>query len=70
MSIVRAIDADPKKQSIVRSMAKLCEELRVVIISEGVETALERDALSDVGCDLLQGYLFARPDRGFPVPRW
>ena len=70
MSIVRAIDADPKKQSIVRSMAKLCEELRVIVISEGVETALERDALSDVGCDLLQGYLFARPDRGFPVPRW
>lgn len=70
MSIVRGIDTEGKKQSIVRSMARLCDELGVAVISEGVETPAERSTLADLGCDLLQGYLFARPDRGFPVPRW
>ena len=70
MSIVRDVDTDVKKQSIVRSMAKLCGELGVLAITEGVETPAERSTLSELGCDLLQGYLFARPDRGFPAPRW
>lgn len=70
MSIVRGVDTDVKKQSIVRSMAKLCGELGVLAITEGVETPAERSTLSELGCDLLQGYLFARPDRGFPAPRW
>lgn len=34
--------------------------------AEGVETTGERDALVDLGCDLLQGYHFAKPGRGFP----
>lgn len=70
MSLIRGIDADPKRQSIVRSMKKLCDELDVVVVSEGVETAAERDMLLSLGCDLLQGYLFARPERTFPMPQW
>jgi EAL domain-containing protein (putative c-di-GMP-specific phosphodiesterase class I) len=70
MSIVRNVDTDTKKQSIVRSMAKLCGELGVLAITEGVETPAERSTLSELGCDLLQGYLFARPGRTFPSPQW
>jgi EAL domain-containing protein (putative c-di-GMP-specific phosphodiesterase class I) len=36
------------------------------IIAEGIETIEERDTLVALGCDLLQGYLFARPGRPFP----
>jgi EAL domain-containing protein (putative c-di-GMP-specific phosphodiesterase class I) len=70
MSLVRHVDAEPRKQSIVRSMATLCGELGVLAITEGVETPAERDTLCELGCDLLQGYLFARPDRPFPAPSW
>jgi EAL domain-containing protein (putative c-di-GMP-specific phosphodiesterase class I)/ActR/RegA family two-component response regulator len=70
MSLVRGVDADPRLQSIVRSMKSLCDELGVRVVAEGVETAPERDMLAELGCDLLQGYLFARPDRGFKVPKW
>jgi EAL domain-containing protein (putative c-di-GMP-specific phosphodiesterase class I) len=35
-----------------------------------VETKAESEVLSKLGCDIQQGYLFARPERGFPVPRW
>jgi EAL domain-containing protein (putative c-di-GMP-specific phosphodiesterase class I) len=33
------------------------------VITEGVETQGERDAIAGTGCDLMQGYLFARPSR-------
>jgi EAL domain-containing protein (putative c-di-GMP-specific phosphodiesterase class I)/ActR/RegA family two-component response regulator len=70
MSLVRGIDADPQRRAIVRAMRDLCAELGMLVVSEGVETAAERDVLADLGCDLFQGYLFARPERGFPAARW
>jgi EAL domain-containing protein (putative c-di-GMP-specific phosphodiesterase class I)/ActR/RegA family two-component response regulator len=70
MSLVRGIHADSRLQSIVRSMKSLCDELGVCVVAEGVETAAERDMLAELGCDLLQGYLFARPERGFKTPKW
>jgi EAL domain-containing protein (putative c-di-GMP-specific phosphodiesterase class I) len=70
MSLVRGIDTDVRLQSIVRSMKNLCDELGVGVIAEGVETARERDMLAELGCDLLQGYLFAKPGRGFCAITW
>jgi EAL domain-containing protein (putative c-di-GMP-specific phosphodiesterase class I)/ActR/RegA family two-component response regulator len=70
MALVRGIDADSRRQSIVRSMKQLCDELGILVIVEGVETPEERDTLADLGCDLLQGFLFASPGRGFDPPRW
>jgi len=42
----------------------------VVTVLEGVETAAERGALVRLGCDVFQGYLFGRPERGFRAPNW
>lgn len=68
MALVRDIDKSPTKQRLVRSFAQLCAELDIVLITEGVETEAERDALAAVGCDLMQGYLFAKPGLPFPTP--
>jgi len=66
MSLVRGIDASARKASIVRSMLTVCQrELGTYVVCEGVETEAERDTLTELGADLLQGYLFARPQRGF-----
>jgi len=70
MSLVRGIDGDTRKQAIVRSMCRLCEELQILVVAEGVEKPEERDTLAAVGCELLQGYLFARPERGLAAPRF
>jgi EAL domain-containing protein (putative c-di-GMP-specific phosphodiesterase class I) len=51
-------------------MKRLCDELGVTVIAEGVETEAERDTLATLGCDLLQGYLFGRPFRGFAPASW
>jgi EAL domain-containing protein (putative c-di-GMP-specific phosphodiesterase class I) len=61
MSLVRDIQAHPTKQKLVGSMASLCRDLGMRLVVEGVETIDERQALLELGCDLMQGYLFARP---------
>ncbi len=66
MSLVRGVDASPRKASIVRSMIAVCtRELGTGLVCEGVETEAERDTLLQLGAGLLQGYLFGRPDRDF-----
>jgi len=61
MSIVRDIDRLDTKRKLVESMAKLCNEMNIALVAEGVETVAERDTVVSLGCDLLQGYLLARP---------
>ena len=70
MSLVRDVDRDRKKEAVVRSMTSLCKDLGMLVVAEGVETVGERDALVEIGCDLLQGYLLAKPGRPFPAFVW
>ena len=47
-------------------MISVCrKELGTIVVCEGVETKEERDTLESLGADLLQGFLFARPERQF-----
>lgn len=61
MDLVRHIDTSRPRQAIVRSLVRLCEEMSIQVIAEGIETAAERDFLHDTGIHLMQGYLFAKP---------
>jgi EAL domain-containing protein (putative c-di-GMP-specific phosphodiesterase class I)/CheY-like chemotaxis protein len=65
MSLVRDIDRHATKRRVVAAIASLCRELGSRVVAEGVETEAERKACIDSGIDLLQGYLFAKPARGF-----
>jgi EAL domain-containing protein (putative c-di-GMP-specific phosphodiesterase class I) len=67
MSLARGVDANPTKQGVIRSMAGLCREMGMLVITEGVETVAERDTLLQLGCLLFQGYLFGKPGRPFPT---
>jgi len=61
MDLTRALDSRPRSRAIVQSLMRLCEELGIAVIAEGVETPGERDALLDCGITRMQGWLFARP---------
>jgi EAL domain-containing protein (putative c-di-GMP-specific phosphodiesterase class I) len=67
MALVRDVHKAPTKQKIIRSIVRLCQDMGKKIIAEGVESIEERNLLIELGCDLLQGYLFARPGRPFPT---
>ena len=63
MTLVRDVDRSSVKQKLVASMTSLCRDMGLLTVAEGVETQAERDALIHLGCDLLQGFYFARPSR-------
>jgi len=44
----------------VRSIVDLAEHLGLIVIAEGVETATQRERLIAFGCELGQGFLFAK----------
>jgi len=69
MSLVRGVDSCAPQRHIIRSTVQLCRALGAEVIAEGVETAAERDSLLELGCDLLQGYLFAKPSPTLAVPK-
>lgn len=68
MSLVRDLDKHPMKQHLIRSIAALCRDGGTKVIAEGVETEVEAGLLVELGCDLLQGYLIARPGLPFVDP--
>ncbi len=52
---------NPAHAAIVRSVVDLGHNLGFQLVAEGVETADVLDVVAGTGCDLVQGYYFARP---------
>ena len=61
MGLVRGIEGSRPRQAIVRGLMRLCEDLGIRVIAEGIETTAECEVLAEEGVRLMQGYLFARP---------
>lgn len=70
MDLIRNIDSDRARRSIVRAIVAMAKDLGITLIAEGIETVGEYEALRDLGIDLLQGYVIARPGfMSLPAPR-
>jgi len=61
MDLIRNVDTNRARQAIVRNLVRLCEDMGIQVVAEGIETPAERDFLFDAGIRLMQGYLFAKP---------
>ena len=68
-SLVHKAHRDPNKLAVLRGLVGFSRQCGVTSLAEGVETSEELNALRAVGVDLVQGYLLARPDDGWPQPR-
>ncbi len=62
MPLVRGLDADPVRRSIVAGALGIAAELGIAAIAEGVETAAEAEALRALGVSMMQGFRFAEPE--------
>jgi EAL domain-containing protein (putative c-di-GMP-specific phosphodiesterase class I) len=67
-AFVSGVGSDDAALRMARGMYALCRELGVPVIAEGVETAVQRDALASMGADLAQGNVFGEPAPGFSPP--
>ena len=60
-SFVRDLPHDRGNLAIVRAILSIADSLGFSVTAEGVETAQQSSTLTDMGCDLLQGYFIGRP---------
>lgn len=61
MKLIRDINQNKVKQTLVRSIQQIGEELGIQLIAEGIETEGEYKYLRDSGITLMQGYFFQKP---------
>ncbi len=60
-SFVSRISDPSAKSEIVRMIVSLAHALGVEVVAEGIEVRAQRDALLEMGCTKMQGFLFGRP---------
>ncbi len=60
-SFVKDLENDPNDESIIKAIVAMSKGLGLTTIAEGVENEQQRELLSRIGCDLMQGYLISRP---------
>jgi len=60
-SFVQGVEHDAKDAAITANLASLAHALGLKAIAEGVESASQLELVRELGCDLVQGFLFARP---------
>ncbi len=60
-SFVNQMEHAPENLEVVRTIVHLARNLGMTVVAEGVETEGQLELLRKLGCDLAQGFLFARP---------
>jgi EAL domain-containing protein (putative c-di-GMP-specific phosphodiesterase class I) len=60
-SFVFRLVTDDRSRELVRSIARMADNLGMQVVAEGVETEAQRALLARLGCRYGQGYLFSRP---------
>ena len=61
MELIRELESNLPKRIIIDAVVKMCANLGVAVIAEGIETDAELEALRAIGVRYIQGYLFAKP---------
>jgi len=69
-SFVTQIDSQPGSQQLVKTMVEMGHGMGLLVTAEGIETIAERDTLTRLGCDVMQGFLASRPLHGAALQSW
>jgi EAL domain-containing protein (putative c-di-GMP-specific phosphodiesterase class I) len=55
------VDQSPRTAAIIKGIAQTTRDLRIELVAEGVETALQLERMRAFGINAIQGYLFSKP---------
>jgi EAL domain-containing protein (putative c-di-GMP-specific phosphodiesterase class I) len=59
-SFVQQLESDPEFVTVVRAAIDMGHGLGLTVIAEGIETDTAAERLRELGCDIGQGYLYAK----------
>jgi diguanylate cyclase (GGDEF)-like protein/PAS domain S-box-containing protein len=60
-SFIKELGVSAESSEIVKTIVELARSLQMEVVAEGVETKDQFQKVSTLGCNLVQGYYFARP---------
>lgn len=60
----------PSKQAIIRAIVMMAESLQLDVIAEGVESKEDLERLKQLGCKVVQGFLYSSPMPGEEMEIW
>jgi EAL domain-containing protein (putative c-di-GMP-specific phosphodiesterase class I)/AmiR/NasT family two-component response regulator len=69
-SFVQTMEYDADSKAIVKTCIRLGHELGMEVVAEGVENEIVLSILSDLNCDVAQGYLFAQAMPADELLKW
>lgn len=61
MVFLKETDNEERSRIILNMIISMAKQLKMPVITEGVENKEQVDFLTDMGCDIFQGYYFSRP---------
>lgn len=62
-SLINNIEDDMKSRKLLAGIIRMMKELDLEIVAEGVENEKQVAILKQFGCDVIQGYYYAKPDK-------
>jgi diguanylate cyclase len=69
-SFVLDLEHSEEARKIAAAVVQLAQALKLKVVAEGVETEAQYQILRQLGCDELQGFLFARPMSAKALGLW
>jgi EAL domain-containing protein (putative c-di-GMP-specific phosphodiesterase class I) len=69
-SFVRDLGTTPQSTAVVSAIIALARALGLRVIAEGVEQVSQMEVLYNLGCQICQGFLFARPMPAHEINEW
>ncbi len=69
-SFVRDLGMTPQSSAVVTAIIALARSLGLRVIAEGVENLRQMEVLHRLGCGVMQGFLFSRPQPPEDIEKW
>jgi diguanylate cyclase (GGDEF)-like protein/PAS domain S-box-containing protein len=67
---MRDVESNSRARAIVTTVVRVGQSLQLTVVAEGVETEGQRNLLAELGCDVVQGFLYAPALSPAAFGRW